>query len=256
MTHCCAFSKSDKRRCRLKQEPNKKTCHIHRNYYNNWLEKCRPTEKWESHSSREKAEIIFQLSNRYVEIPDEFITMLPRFHTGFFLTFMKYTDHSPLMNYYCLIDLVDHFIVTENYDKDFGCILKDSNCVHVVLYILQKKLIYLYNETTKEYFRVLTKFTSQENYRLILYSSYSMNVFKQNIDFFRQVTPFFPELFTPGLWDAEDGLICKWVREFNEKHAKRVAERSAVFKEELLAKAWHPRRVERWIESGLKLENL
>jgi hypothetical protein len=253
---CYAFSKSDKRRCRLERDHNKNTCHIHRNYYTNWLEKCRPTVKWEAHSSREKAEIIFQLSSRAVELPSEFITMLPRFHTGFFLTFMKYTDHSPLMNYYCLIDLIDQLVATEKYNQEIDCILKDSNCVHVILYILQKRLLYLSNESIEEYFRTLTKFTRQENYRHILYSSYTMNVFKQNIDYFKQVTPFFPELFTPGLWDSEEGLVRKWVREFNEYHSKRVAERSAIFKEELLAKAWHPDRVERWIESGIKLENL
>lgn len=253
---CCAFSKSDKRRCRLERESEKLTCHIHRNYYTNWLEKCKPIFKWESLSSREKDEIIFQISNRYVEIPEEIIKSLSPGHIGFFKILMQYTDHSPLLNYFCLNNFIEKIISDVKYYNEIEFVIKDPKSAYMTIYILQKSLVYFSNESIEQYFSLLTNFTDQENFRNILYSSYNQNIFKANRDFFTMVTPFFPELFTPGLWDAENGHIRKWIIQFNSVHSKRLLQRISVFKEELLANAWHPSRVNKWLESGKDPEDL
>ena len=36
---------------------------------------------------------------------------------------------------------------------------------------------------------------------------------------------------------------------------RRAKERSALIKEELVAKAWHPSRVEKWLEAGLDIDD-
>ena len=36
---------------------------------------------------------------------------------------------------------------------------------------------------------------------------------------------------------------------------RRAKARSAIIKEELVAKAWHPSRVERWLEAGIDIED-
>jgi len=36
---------------------------------------------------------------------------------------------------------------------------------------------------------------------------------------------------------------------------RRAKERSALIKEELVAKAWHPSRVEKWLEAGMDIDD-
>ena len=72
---CLGFTK-EHRRCRLERVDGKKTCHIHRNYYNQWIQKELPMLKymhWSTTSSRIKKEIEFQLKFCHVPITKEFI---------------------------------------------------------------------------------------------------------------------------------------------------------------------------------------
>lgn len=53
-----------------------------------------------------------------------------------------------------------------------------------------------------------------------------------------------------------DNYFCATMNEFitrsNERNSKkRIQERSRCLKEEIMAAAWHPRRVEKWIETGV-----
>jgi hypothetical protein len=49
-----------------------------------------------------------------------------------------------------------------------------------------------------------------------------------------------------------DNPIQIFCKEFNKKHAKIIKSRCAIYKEELIAAALHPNRVERWLEAGFE----
>jgi len=70
---CLAFTK-ERRRCRLERDGASKTCHIHRNYYHQWIEKEIPKLKycpWDTLTLRTQKELIFQLKFRYVILKQE-----------------------------------------------------------------------------------------------------------------------------------------------------------------------------------------
>ncbi len=54
-----------------------------------------------------------------------------------------------------------------------------------------------------------------------------------------------------GQLETETEYNRRW-RDLRERNAskKRIQERCSILKEELIAAAWHPRRVERWVEAG------
>jgi len=65
---CLAFTK-ERRRCRLERKDDSKTCHIHRNYYHQWIEKELPKLKycpWDTLTLRTQKELTFQLTFRHV----------------------------------------------------------------------------------------------------------------------------------------------------------------------------------------------
>jgi hypothetical protein len=51
-----------------------------------------------------------------------------------------------------------------------------------------------------------------------------------------------------------DPVICAWMEEVIYKQF--AMRRMKAIKPDLIAAAWHPRRVERWLEQGVELENL
>jgi hypothetical protein len=55
--------------------------------------------------------------------------------------------------------------------------------------------------------------------------------------------------------ESLDSYRARWNAWWDEKeHEERARARSAAVKEELVAAAWAPARVERWLEAGLELE--
>ncbi len=51
-----------------------------------------------------------------------------------------------------------------------------------------------------------------------------------------------------------DPIICQWMEEVI--YRQLAVRRMKAIKPDLIAAAWHPRRVERWIEQGVELEDL
>lgn len=94
---CYAFSKSH-RRCRLTREEDSKTCHIHRNYYYNWWHTHPPFYSLDLLTKRQQRELLFQLINKHVIIPQEHVAQL---HTGlnqYYIFLIKYAGINPLWN--------------------------------------------------------------------------------------------------------------------------------------------------------------
>jgi hypothetical protein len=164
------------------------------------------------------------------------------------------------MNYVCLneaiLQEIDYYTTVAHLHIQLEYMLKDVNSIYIILYILQKNLIYKSTGNIEKYFDLLTAFMSAENCRQILYSSYIMEIFEENKEFVRKYHPYFPELFIEGIYNAEDGFLCNWIHNFNKFHSKSIVDRMNIYKEELMAIAWHPRRVERWLEFGLDVEDM
>jgi hypothetical protein len=250
---CCAFNSKDKRRCRLERESNKITCEIHKNYYKDWLQKHTKqiSGGWAIMNPRERVEFVFQISNKYVKLTEYEISALTREQTGFYRLIMKYTDYSPLINGTCLNEVIlqeiDYYTTVYHLHKQIEYLLKDVKSVFMILYILQMNLIHKSMGSVEKYFDLLTTFMSAENCRQILYSSYTTDLFNENKGFIKKYAPYFPE---------DDGLNCKWIRSFNKLHSKSIVDRMNIYKEELMAKAWHPKRVEAWLDAGLDIEDM
>lgn len=72
---CCAFDKSDHRRCRLICQQGKLTCSIHKSYYTKWIQDHPPLT--DAHfTKRKQEEYTFQLKNGFVILPPSYYTYL------------------------------------------------------------------------------------------------------------------------------------------------------------------------------------
>lgn len=215
---------------------------------------------WPFMSFREREEFVFQISNRHIEITENDIILLLSYNNTIYRIYMQYTDHSPLLNYSCLravvIQELDNYSNPALLHKKIECILKDVNSVYIVLYTLQIEALIKSFGNIDTYFKILTAFMSSPSCKKLLYSSSILEPFERNREFFRKTASYFPELYIDNLCNAENGAISKWIKSINQIHSTAIKQRVQVYKEELMAIAWHPKRVERWLEAGLDVDDM
>ncbi len=94
---CYAFGKNH-RRCRLTREEDSKTCHIHRNYYYNWWYAHPPFYELTLLSKRQQRELLFQLVNNHVIVPQEHVAQLHTGYSQYYIFLINYAGINPLWN--------------------------------------------------------------------------------------------------------------------------------------------------------------
>jgi hypothetical protein len=158
---------------------------------------------------------------------------------------------------------VEYFIHTLTFglqtDLDFKGI-RDTEKLYILLtdpesclslfrqYIAQ--FTFYCNGSTDLFIKRFVDATQSPRWRQVLYSSDLLEQFYLFEETIRWHLPHCPELFLPGSMDLADNPIRMFIRSFNWRMGQHIRDRCAAFKEELMAAAWHPRRVERWVEAG------
>ena len=242
---CTAFGP---RRCRLERKPGHTTCHIHRNYYKGWSERNQPANHWNDLTRRQQAEYFFQVSRGLVEIPAEQIVDLRLSQLDYYTLFMRYTDHSPTLNMRCLTEYI--FLQADNgYDID-GYMLKDADTCYTIFKSIILRSIILRRADPISIMAAAETFLSKPECRIIVYSDKLISLF----EFFREIihvyVPEWPELYDSYQIHKKNSLIRNSLRRAFLVHAAAIKKRCDIYKEELIAAAWKPSRVEKWIEDG------
>jgi hypothetical protein len=257
---CCAFGSKDRRRCRLTKEDGKKTCSIHRNYYKTWLQRHKVRPLLDLMNPRDKEEWRFQLSKGYVQLPEQYMRDLTSWHLEWYELFLQTTSHSALLNEVCFVEYFIHILTFGlQTDTDFNGI-RDTDKLYILLtdpdscfwlfrqYIAQ--FTFYCNGSTDLFIKRFEDSTQSPRWRQVLYSSELIEQFYLFEETIRWHLPHCPELFLPGSIECEDNPLRLFIRSFNWRMGQPLRDRCAVYKEELMAAAWHPRRVERWLEAG------
>lgn len=261
---CLAFTK-DHRRCRLQRDDGQQTCEYHKEYFLKWLE----THKGFHHaisSKRQMEEYRFQICNHHVTIPESYIATLTIHYQAYYEFLVKETGCSSLVNHRCFkygIDTLSWAIFIETNlartKRLFNSLAHFFTDVESILFCFR-----LFWKEMVETFRFYKADDEmyQKRFQQVFYSP----VWR-------------PILFNKELWytiqtvweenqrrEIEQGILMNRALELKEQwsrerfqdmlytmtafHQKKMKGRIQPFKEELIAAAWHPKRVERWLEMG------
>ena len=240
---CLAFSK-DRRRCRLERDTeNKRTCHIHRNYYNNWFSTnnylfpiilCK----------RKINEIVFQYN--YVHNADDIkknISNLLHYHLRFYEFIIMNTNADPLWNSTLFKDLIEDSIINK---KNINYLLKSPEaCKFVFNTLIELTVIgnLIITDYDSNYLRFWDDyFVNVPGWIQMLGSTFFMEecqkcITKAKKDNNRRVINTIEVIVLPAIMIFKE----------NSLHKQKY---SLVYKEELMMVTWHPSRIEKWLNDG------
>jgi hypothetical protein len=242
-------------------------------------------------SIRKQIEHIYQVQNKLVDIPESWIQKLHLYDDDYFDLYIKYTDYSPLLNKPCFETGVNRYLFDYYYkdpqtaNREFEY-LKEFDIFEDTLEMYMKNI-----ESTRQIITFISKFIiirkiikdfddidesiplvleDIELYRQIFMTSllihlntdgfkpllYSINLGEYILPKFLQqkIQNHIPELME--FYHAEflgrpDNIISNIIRCFNRFHSFEIRQRCKIFKEELIQKAWHPKRIEKYVEMGV-----
>lgn len=269
---CLAFNNSDHRRCRLQKMNGARVCYAHRNQYRDWFETHECFLDWFSLTKRQQAEQIFQFKNRHIHTNWIVFTKPLEDYTDLFCFLTAQGVIEPETNPTLFISAALRTQLAFAQKKDthlFQGIQPQPFDYHEQLcrtptacqYLIQSYLSFARHSLLrgfptlniggqKEIVNLLfTKF----NLRPILFS----NLFAECIQLEKDILL---EVITPlqkFLWYdiLAPFLISSW-EIYQLSEVTTLMEKTAVFKEDLIAAAWHPRRIHRWFEQGLTPDDL
>jgi hypothetical protein len=266
---CLAFGK-DHRRCRLVREANSKTCRIHRKYYVDWLINHPTSIPFLDLTERQTAEYLFQIEGRYVEIPSWYLETVTPQQIIYFPILIKSTHHSPMINvrvFANYIHLIYAKYTTEEMFKRIKHCMKD---VESVLFILDGLIYEIMTHLPSPWmisdtdtlvsvsYRQLQNMTQRPLWRQILFATediqecFDTNRKSLQVYFVEnpELIPVFEEFFS-------ESAIHNFCHDLYKYHISFIKARCAIYREELMSVAWHPDRIERWLNQGLiTLESL
>ena len=260
-TRCLAFTK-DHRRCRLQREDESNTCPYHKDYFSRWLETHEGFHSVHS-SKREIEEYKFQIINKHVHIPEYYISKLSLFDYEYYNFLIRHTKHSAVANRDLLMYSVHSLGFTifiskrhkaaKEYCKKLFPLFTDPISILICFQGLWHEMVKTYRSYTDEETQYMTRFRNvffSPMWRPIVLNSnlwYAIEtvwelVLRNEEEIARHL-------------NLESRYIEQWSRErFQDMlyemivyHQKKMKERIQPFKEELMAAAWHPKRVEKWI---------
>ena len=153
----------------------------------------------------------------------------------------------------CIDKIIDiHMDIT----KQEYCDGQDISCREVVILVL---IMYKYHKSvisstydTEKYVSMHTIFL-KPLFRHHVFRNHIVNPLVMRCVFMCTINSTIPELsdaVLEGQLDMFYGAILKEGRKLYSGFLKERAKQTAIFKEDLIAAAWHPRRVEKWLEIG------
>lgn len=261
---CLAFTK-DHRRCRLQRDEGSKTCPYHTQYFSTWLE-THPGFQRSSSSRRLIEEYEFTISNRNIEIPELYIEAIDINYSEYYAYLIDQTGYSAAINTrclkYCVSSLAWPMIIAENLTttkqmfNSLAPLFTDVESTMVCFTRLWKEIVETFRFYEKEESAYMKRF------RQVFYSPIWRPIMF-NRDLWYTIQTIWEanqarEVNMMGRMNPHLRFKEEWSRErFQDMlyevmsyHQKRVKDRIQPFKEELIAAAWHPRRVEKWLEMG------
>lgn len=262
---CCAFDKSDHRRCRLTREDGKLTCKIHKTYYTRWLVY---NEALPNHllTKRKHEEHTFQFRNGYVDPL--------KGHN--FDWFMQETYFGPFSHYILLLlketrftlanypSYIKHLVSTE-----IGSRLHlplDEQVIawqHLLPYLKDPQTLLMFLQSTIEYLIGYSFMTANHIHISVVFSTFvngplpwSMLLYANSIT---HVAERARDAFILGhIIDQEQRQFINQFVEtyinpvlvhFHNSHRFPYRHKTAQIKEDLCMNVFHPRRIEHLIET-------
>lgn len=273
-TRCYGFDKTDHRRCRLECRPGQKTCHIHRNYYKNWEFYLGPWQNTSKPSPRKLDEMRFQYTYGGV-VPDE--NYLREFlnsiywheYTDYYLFMVQHANLNPMLCYTDMTVILqtsmqhDLTVQSETQYKTpalVSAFLKYVGMAPYVRNFFTAKIVQYLMDTQGldtafiDYMNLISViyYTCPEWRELVLEAKFETNV-RDCIGASKKVHPHLNWNDIERRYNQYAHPILHAVKVY---HRNILKDRMADLKPEIVAAAWHPRRVEKWIEAGLDLDDL
>lgn len=259
---CLAFTSKGHKRCRLEKEPNQKTCRIHKHYYEDWLTKHPPFYHIDHISRRHLREYVFQLQNRYVQLSETFLTGLAAPYFQYYAFVMRFTDYPILLNDRCFYTLMASIPLSlcisanrnlpEQFMKhllELAFFLKDApSCIVVLRYVLYECARY-FHQTNLSFDTgtfILTNLFELPGWRYLLYWN-GLDETLQRI---------WANLTVPETTFWTMDVFRQHLQLFYVYHASTIRLTTRVFKQELMAKAFHPERIQRLLDAGYVLDDI
>lgn len=260
---CCAFDRSDHRRCRLIREPEKLTCKIHKTYYVNWHTKHPPLIDILL-SKRIEEEYRFQYKNGYVELD----------YPGLLNFAMNVNVNSYRKYFRILLETTSFslkdcpYILSTLIATDFGpnipmpfethlatitslmYVFKDPETLlmfleHLTIYIVN----YSFTSTTHSHTALTysTIVNSHLPWSSLLYADSISQILPRTIRYFHE---------NFGLTQEHRDFIDQFTKlyleptldNFHHSHRHLIRYRCEQIKEELIAEVCHPRRIQKLID--------
>ena len=263
-TRCLAFTK-DHRRCRLQREDESKTCPYHKDYFSRWLETHKGFHSVHS-SKREIEEYKFQITNNHVHIPESYVAELGRYYRGYYLFLLKHTGYFATVNTrvlsysvkshsWSIFSSKNHRAAKEYY-KELLPLFTDPTSIFVCFCILWEEMVEMYRFYKDDGQKFMSRFRHvffSPAWRPILFNRDLWYVIQSIWEDVAKKEEFQAQHINPTLrfkeeWSRE--RFQDMLYEFTVHHQTKLKERIQPFKEELMAAAWHPNRVEKWLEAG------
>jgi len=278
-TQCLGFGKNDKRRCRLERRPGERTCQIHRNYYDNWIEK-HPMFDFMSTlngpTDRTLEEYRFQIKEGHVPISEEYFASIPPRMYSYYVFLLLNTTLSPLLNQKAMAKYIDELLspvftnVSLRHKETFK-----STIVPALDILLQDfpSIVMVYESILSFLFRfvILSSILEIEvgqiewilevlllennSWKQLLYSTKPLKMYMEKRKLFLHTNNTIQQM-QYAIHSLLDPVIIPTLQIFHVVHASKVAGRLQPYKEELIASACHPRRLHRLLELGYTLEDI
>ena len=265
---CLAFSKKDHRRCRLAREPGDKVCKIHTPYFSNWFLEHPPWYKFAWLSQRQQKEYTFQLTGGHVQVPEDHVRFLGNHYFEYYEFLVRVAKIPVCWNLSllktCITTILEDILngrppsmsiepflnTPEDCKVTFRCLLEVWIWENVLVRIREgvpyptESMLFLWTELT----------TTSSNWQQLLWSKVLRESIEEGITVCKNTVEsnIYRTMGVQLLTLVQE----TWIPRFHKHFAGPLRERANLFKEELVAQAWHPRRVERWLEAGAELEDL
>jgi hypothetical protein len=209
------------------------------------------------------AEYKFQIVNKHVHIPESYVAQLGRIYAGYYLFLIEQTGYPasvnlPLVRYIVkseswLIFVTQYHTVAKQYWTRLAPLFTDPTSILVCFRVLWEEMVETYRFYKDEGNHFLTRFRHvffSPVWRPIIFHAnlwyIIQTIWEQNAneEEFRAQN-MHPDLRFKEEWSRE--RFQDMLYEMTVHHQTKLKERIQPFKEELIAAAMHPRRVERLI---------
>lgn len=259
---CCAFDRTDHRRCRLTREQDILTCKIHKTYYANWHHDHPPLTNTQL-SQRKSEELVFQLKNGYINIPTTGLWFLtsPGFfeiYSSYILLLVKNTDLT-LANYPFYIQYLVRTHIGAHINlpiedqmvrwQELLPILKYAESMHIFLDAVVETLI---NQAfmVQDQIHLSIIFSAIINgpfpWNLLLYSERVNHLSERVFQTYSTNYVLNPEQRT-FIQNFLRDYIDIPLDHFHHSHRFLIRRRCHQYKEEIMMNVFHPRRIEQLI---------